>query len=88
MINFLFFSVLCNHRRSYELFTSAISNPNKYPTMKCKNYDEYKNGKCEEGNVFFGDISDTKEGQYYFETSDKPPFIKAPRNKWKWFRIG
>ncbi|XP_044746703.1 lipase member H-B-like isoform X2 [Coccinella septempunctata] len=77
---------VCNHQRSYQLFISAISTPKAFPTKKCLGSDEFNLGKCVDENLFFGNISETRRGKYYFVTTDNPPYHNLPSRTSKFLR--
>ncbi|XP_045466626.1 lipase member H-like [Harmonia axyridis] len=74
-------NLLCNHQRSYQLFTAAISDPEKFPTMECNSSNEYEEKGCEDSDVYFGNIMEKSKGKYYFATTDKEPFYQRTKSR-------
>lgn len=73
---------LCSHRRSWWLWAESVRNKDEksFPAVKCKNWDQFKEGKIDEDApiAFMGiDCQINAEGNYYLQTNGEQPFSKG-----------
>lgn len=43
---------LCSHRRSWWFWAESVASrkDKSFPAIKCKSYNDFKSGRCEEGS--------------------------------------
>lgn len=73
---------LCSHRRSWFYWAESIANKDKksFPAVKCKSWDHFKDGKCEQAAdiAYMGiDCPFDASGNYYLQTNGERPFSKG-----------
>lgn len=69
----------CAHDRAYHFYAEAITRPKGLVALKCKDYEEFLKGACDENDVLpFAGVSHEgklgKKGLYFLRTADKAPF--------------
>lgn len=71
----------CSHGRSHQFFAESVLS-NGFTSYKCRSYEEYDAGRCEEKDgIPMGDSApNTARGVYYLKTSDKSPYSKGWQN--------
>ena len=70
--------VSCSHSRAAMYFTESINPLCKFPTIKCRNFKEFEEGKCFNSSEtaqmgYYAKPSD-KEGSYFLYTRHSSPF--------------
>lgn len=66
----------CSHGRSHQFFAESITNKQAFQAVPCDSWDNYKNGKCSDGQpISMGmHAPNTARGVYYLNTKDSAPF--------------
>lgn len=73
---------LCSHRRSWFFWAESVANKEEksFPALKCKSWDNFKEGKCDEDApiAYMGiDCPLDVSGDYYLQTNGETPFSKG-----------
>lgn len=73
---------LCSHRRSWFFWAESVAakNEKSFPSVKCKSWDNFKEGNSEEGApmAYMGiDCPMDASGDYYLQTNGEQPFSKG-----------
>lgn len=73
---------LCSHRRSWFFWAEsvALKDEKSFPSIKCKSWDNFKEGRIEEGAeiAHMGiDCTAAASGDYYLQTNGETPFSKG-----------
>ncbi|CAH2097324.1 unnamed protein product [Euphydryas editha] len=65
----------CSHSRSWQLFGESVVRHDAFPAVKCKSWDEFKEGKCEKDISYMGYATkpDTR-GLYFLQTAGSSPY--------------
>lgn len=73
---------LCSHRRSWFFWAESVARKDEktFPAFKCKSWDNFKEGRIEEGAevAYMGiDCPMNASGDYYLQTNGETPFCKG-----------
>lgn len=73
---------LCSHRRSWLFWAESVANKNKksFPSVKCKNWEDFKEGRCDKEAplAHMGiDCAMDVAGDYFLQTNGERPFSKG-----------
>lgn len=75
LIHNTFFSESCSHGRAYVYFAESITHPHNFPAYPCKDWLEYKLGKCTKDPVFMGDaVNQQTRGNFFLHTNSERLF--------------
>lgn len=73
---------LCSHRRSWWFWAESVATKgdDSFPAIKCKSWDNFKTGACEQGAqlAYMGiDCPMDASGDYYLQTNGETPYNKG-----------
>ncbi|XP_070502244.1 inactive pancreatic lipase-related protein 1 [Chironomus tepperi] len=73
---------LCSHRRSWWFWAESVASVDtqKFPAVKCKSWDHFKDGKCDEDApvAYMGiDCPLHVSGDYFLQTNGDEPYCKG-----------
>lgn len=73
---------LCSHRRSWWFWAESVASTDfpKFPAVKCKSWDHFKDGKCDEEAplAYMGiDCPMNVSGDYFLQTNGDEPYCKG-----------
>ncbi|KAK9892104.1 hypothetical protein WA026_018307 [Henosepilachna vigintioctopunctata] len=66
----------CHHVRVNFYLVEAIRAPEHFLAKKCRDYESYKRGDCEDEVVSLGDLETTRRGTFWVDTTAEPPYYK------------
>lgn len=73
---------LCSHRRSWFFWAESVASKHEksFPSIKCKNWDNFKEGRSEEEAPlgYMGiDCPMDVSGDYYLQTNGEVPYSRG-----------